>query len=492
MTTANKGLDQPGYNSNANTWGTGPLNTNFGLLDSALGASTLLNSTGLGGTTVVLSAAQCVPLSLVVSGTPAGIVTYSVPSSIGGQWVVRNGTTGGYAVRVQSAAGGTYVTINAGDNVQISCDGSASGMVRNDTTAAAGGSTTQVQYNNAGVLAGSANMTFNGTILTAHTLDASTGGVVFPDNTTQTSAAVPAGSDTQVQFNDGGVFAGDAGLVFNKTTNALTTTGLLTAAGATLSSTLTMTAAAINGAVRVDVASATTCDIGAAASNYVRITGTTTITGFGTVASGVFRDVVFAGALTLTHNAASLILPGAANITTGAGDVATFVSEGSGNWRCLKYQRSVYTPGGGQFVSVQTGAVATGTTTMPLDDTIPQNTEGVEYMSLAITPKRSDSRLVIEVVAIYGFNGSSGIGIALFQDSTANALIAVANTTVGVNSPTQTSLKHVMTSGTTSSTTFKVRIGSGSAGTLTFNGVSGGRFFGGVAGSCITITEVMP
>lgn len=201
MTTANKGLDQPAYNSNANTWGTGPLNTNFGLLDSALGASTLLNSTGLGGTTVVLSAAQCVPLSLVVSGTPAGIVTYSVPASIGGQWVVRNGTTGGYAVRVQSAAGGTYVTIIAGDNVQISCDGSASGMVRNDTTAAAGGSTTQVQYNNAGVLAGSANMTFNGTVLTANTLSVTTtvtagstvtssaGGFVFPDSTTQTTAA---------------------------------------------------------------------------------------------------------------------------------------------------------------------------------------------------------------------------------------------------------------------------------------------------------------
>ena len=46
MTTANKGLDQPTYNSNANTWGTGPLNTNFGYIDSALGASTLLNSTG--------------------------------------------------------------------------------------------------------------------------------------------------------------------------------------------------------------------------------------------------------------------------------------------------------------------------------------------------------------------------------------------------------------------------------------------------------------
>jgi hypothetical protein len=342
MTTPNKVLDQPTYNSNVNTWGTGPLNTNFGYIDLALGGSTLLNSTGLGGTTVALSAAQCIPLSLVVSGTPGGITTYTIPAGTGGQWVVRNGTSGGYGVRVQSAAGGTYVTVNAGDNVQVSCDGTSSGVVRNDTTASAGGSTTQVQYNNAGVLAGSANMTFNGTILTAHTLDASTGGVIYPDNTTQTTAAVtaPAGSTTQVQFNDGGVFAGDAGLVFNKTTNDLTVGGLLTAAGATLSSTLTMSAAAINGAVRVDVASATTCAIGAAVSNYVRITGTTTITGLGTVASGVYRDVVFAGALTLTYNATSLILPTAANIVTVAGDTAGFVSEGSGNWRCLYYTRA--------------------------------------------------------------------------------------------------------------------------------------------------------
>lgn len=35
----------------------------------------------------------------------------------------------------------------------------------------------------------------------------------------------PGGADTQVQFNDGGAFGGDAGLVWNKTTNDLTVTG---------------------------------------------------------------------------------------------------------------------------------------------------------------------------------------------------------------------------------------------------------------------------
>jgi hypothetical protein len=92
-------------------------------------------------------------------------------------------------------------------------------------------------------------------------------------------------------------------------------------------------------AASVDVASATTADIGAAASNRVRITGTTTITSFGTGANKT-RMVLFAGVLTLTHNATSLILPTGASITTAAGDVALCVSDGSGNWRVISYMRA--------------------------------------------------------------------------------------------------------------------------------------------------------
>jgi hypothetical protein len=46
-------------------------------------------------------------------------------------------------------------------------------------------------------------------------------------------AGTPAGSDTQVQFNDGGSFAGDSGLTFNKTSNALTVGGAVTASSFT-------------------------------------------------------------------------------------------------------------------------------------------------------------------------------------------------------------------------------------------------------------------
>lgn len=93
----------------------------------------------------------------------------------------------------------------------------------------------------------------------------------------------------------------------------------------------------INETKGADIASATTTDIGAATGNFVDITGTTTITGLGTVQAGTRRVVQFDGSLTLTHNATSLILPGGANIITNAGDTAEFISLGSGNWLCTDY-----------------------------------------------------------------------------------------------------------------------------------------------------------
>lgn len=96
----------------------------------------------------------------------------------------------------------------------------------------------------------------------------------------------------------------------------------------------------VNFAAATTVASAGTTNIGAELSNFVIISGTTGITSFGTANAGILRYVRFSGALTLTHNGTSLILPTAANITTVAGDTAVFVSEGSGNWRCLGYTRA--------------------------------------------------------------------------------------------------------------------------------------------------------
>jgi microcystin-dependent protein len=93
----------------------------------------------------------------------------------------------------------------------------------------------------------------------------------------------------------------------------------------------------INEAKSADVASATITDIGEATGNFVVITGTTTITGLGNAQAGTRRTVVFSGALILTHNPTSIILPDETNITTVAGDIAEFICLGNGSWRCLNY-----------------------------------------------------------------------------------------------------------------------------------------------------------
>lgn len=91
------------------------------------------------------------------------------------------------------------------------------------------------------------------------------------------------------------------------------------------------------------IASASTTDLGSKDAGSLTVSGTTTITSFGTVSAGIRKLLTFSGALTLTHNGTSLILPGAANITTVAGDSCVAESLGSGNWKVHSYQAATVT-----------------------------------------------------------------------------------------------------------------------------------------------------
>lgn len=109
--------------------------------------------------------------------------------------------------------------------------------------------------------------------------------------------------------------------------------------------------------VEADLASAATTDIGAQNTNFLRLTGTSTITSFGTNYNGP-RFIRFAAALTLT-NSATLILPGASDITTVAGDTLIAIPKATSGtadgWQVVAYQRTS---------SLQ--PVTSGTATVPL------------------------------------------------------------------------------------------------------------------------------
>jgi hypothetical protein len=144
-----------------------------------------------------------------------------------------------------------------------------------------------------------------------------------------------------------------------------------------------------------------------------------------------------------------------------------------------------------QTATSATGAVATGTTVIPQDDTIPQNTEGDQYLSQAITPTSAANRLVITSEANGCYSKQEAVIIALFQDSTANALAASFQVCNAANFPLFMVISYRMRASTTSQTTFKVRIGGATAGTFTFNGQSAARLFGGVFASNLSIQELM-
>jgi hypothetical protein len=144
-----------------------------------------------------------------------------------------------------------------------------------------------------------------------------------------------------------------------------------------------------------------------------------------------------------------------------------------------------------QMQRTQTGAVATGTTVLPNDDTIPQNTEGNEYMTRAITPTSAANLLSVESIVNLTNNATGQVAAALFQDSTANALAAVGDENQNSSAEKNLRLHHNLRASTTSSTEFKVRAGNHAAGTTTFNGQAGARIFGGVFNSFLQATEIM-
>jgi len=73
--------------------------------------------------------------------------------------------------------------------------------------------------------------------------------------------------------------------------------------------------------------------------NYFDVTGTTNFAAM-TVAANRQFTLQFDGVLTMTHHATNIDLPGEANITTAAGDVATFQSTGANTVQCISYTKA--------------------------------------------------------------------------------------------------------------------------------------------------------
>jgi hypothetical protein len=158
------------------------------------------------------------------------------------------------------------------------------------------------------------------------------------------SGGTPGGSDTQVQFNDGGSFGGDSGLTFNKTTNALTATTFI---GALTGNASTVT----NGVYTTDSGTVTNTMLAGSIANNKLSNSSITING---------SSVSLGGSTTVTESKDTLIPKVDFLVSASAADnICTQLTSGSGAASTLT--NSVFTDGSAVgVVTWNTGTTTTG------------------------------------------------------------------------------------------------------------------------------------
>lgn len=150
---------------------------------------------------------------------------------------------------------------------------------------------------------------------------------------------------------------------------------------------------------------------------------------------------------------------------------------------------------GGCVISTTTYTTNTSLTTIiPADDTIPQNTEGTEIMSIAYTPQNASSTILV-CWEVYCGTSISGTPVAapLFKDSGANALKTAWSWGPSNNNPTTEVVgSYSESAGSTSARTYKVRVGAGSGNVYPNGSGAATRIYGGTSECRMTVIEVLP
>lgn len=121
--TTNKNIEKPGNGDYVDTWNV-PVNSDMDIIDAAFGGVTSLNATG---GSAVLSISQYQKMALNITGAISASVIYTIPSGVGGSWIVKNATSdasgGPWTVTIDSGGGGTAVICPRNTIIFIYSDG---------------------------------------------------------------------------------------------------------------------------------------------------------------------------------------------------------------------------------------------------------------------------------------------------------------------------------------------------------------------------------
>lgn len=130
------------------------------------------------------------------------------------------------------------------------------------------------------------------------------------------------------------------------------------------------------------------------------------------------------------------------------------------------------------------------TTQIPDDDTLPQNTEGTQILTAAITPTLSTSRIRATFSGFWSGNASvANAAAAMFVNSGADAVQVVYDWNDTTGQPQLFYMQYEFAPGTTDEQTINIRVGP-DGGTMRMNGTTSARLGGGAAKSTLILEEV--
>jgi len=148
-----------------------------------------------------------------------------------------------------------------------------------------------------------------------------------------------------------------------------------------------------------------------------------------------------------------------------------------------------------QIIIAKNTAREVNSLSIPFDNTIPQQSEGKEYMTATITPKNATSELLVEVCLPAIDVSAAGIPfvVTMFRDNQANAIFTCLDVFYNQTYTQNMSFFFSVNAGSTAETTFKMRYGIGSGGTAYINRSTSGSYstvFGNSLTATIKITEI--